>query len=114
MLYTLIQRTRSTKFVKNSKIKEAKCSKEVLVPQWLNSIRKKHRDIVWWMMHSREHKYIVSLKFIPVHVQVCTTDVTDVPRYTSKSATQQCYARAETAVSAAVSGGESKDVGGDG
>ena len=51
----------------------------------------------------------MSLKFIPVHVQVCNTDV---PVLTS--ATQLCYARAETAVSAAVRGGESKDVGGDG
>lgn len=50
---------------------------------------------------------------MPVHVQVCNTG--GYPqRYTSTGTTQRCYARAETAVSAAVSGGESKDVGGDG
>ena len=66
-------------------------------------------------MHCKEQKYIVSLKSVPAHVQDCNTDVPDVPRgILRKNTAQQRYARADTVVSAAVSGGESRDVGGDG
>jgi len=67
--------------------------------------------LYWLMMHSKEHKYIVSLDIHAVHVQVCDRDVS---WQTEVYFDQHRYARAETAVSAAVSGGESKDVGGDG
>jgi len=66
------------------------------------------------MMHSKVDKYIVSLDVHTVHVQVCNMDIPcQTEGYFDQCETVMLCAR-RNCVWAAVSRGESEDVGGDG